>query len=182
MTATGPPPADEARLAALIEAGTVVSSGLDLDAVLARLLELARTLTDARYAAVGVLDASGSRIERFVTLGVSDEERAAIGALPVGRGILGTLITDPRPLRLSDLGRDPRSAGFPPAHPPMRSFLGVPVVAGGAVFGNLYLTDKAGGEFTDQDERLIVTLAAHAGVAVQNARLYQQVSDRAREL
>jgi signal transduction histidine kinase len=175
-------PSDEARLAALIEAGTVVASGLDLDAVLERLLDLARALTGARYAAVGVLNASGSRIERFVTTGMSAAERAAIGAPPVGLGILGTLITDPRPLRLADLSADPRATGFPAGHPPMRSFLGVPVMAGDDVFGNLYLTDKAGGDFTGEDERLIVTLAAHASVSVQNARLYEQARDRAREL
>jgi signal transduction histidine kinase len=175
-------PSTDERLAALVEAGTVVASGLHLDAVLERLLDLARALTGARYAAVGVLDPPGVRIERFVTVGVSAEERAAIGDPPIGRGILGALITDPRPLRLADLSRDPRAAGFPPSHPQMRSFLGVPVVAGEAVFGNLYLTDKAGGEFTAEDERLIVTLAAHAGVAVQNARLYEQVRERAEEL
>jgi signal transduction histidine kinase len=183
VTAAPPePPTAETRLAALIEAGTVVASGLDLDSILARLLDLARSLTGARYAAVGVLNAGGTRIERFVTTGVSAAERAAIGDPPVGLGILGVLITDPRPLRLTDLGADPRAAGFPPAHPPMRSFLGVPVVAGEAVFGNLYLTDKAGGDFTADDERVIVSLAAQAGVAVQNARLYRQARDRARDL
>jgi signal transduction histidine kinase len=177
-----PPSADE-RLAALVEAGTVVASGLHLEAVLERLLDLARALTGARYAAVGVHGPAGMRIERFITVGVSARERAAIGDPPVGRGILGVLITDPHPLRLADLRDDPRSAGFPPGHPPMRSFLGVPIVAGDAVFGNLYLTDKAGGgEFSGEDERLIVTLAAHAGVAVQNARLYEQARERAEEL
>ncbi len=182
MTPTPPESPSDARLAALIEAGTVVASGLDLDAVLARLLDLARALTGARYAAVGVLNASGSRIERFVTAGLSAAERAAIGAPPVGLGILGALITDPRPLRLPDLTSDPRATGFPAGHPQMRSFLGVPVVAGGAVFGNLYMTDKADGDFTGEDERLIVTLAAQAGVAVENARLYEQARDRTREL
>ena len=182
MPTTPPEPPSDARLAALIEAGTVIASGLDLDAVLARLLDFARALTGARYAAVGVLNPSGSRIERFVTAGLSAAERAAIGAPPVGLGILGALITDPRPLRLADLTADPRATGFPAGHPPMRSFLGVPVVAGGAVFGNLYMTDKAGGDFTAEDERLIVTLAAQAGVAVENARLYEQARDRAREL
>ncbi len=176
------PATDDPRLAALIEAGTVVASGLDLEAVLTRLLDHARALTGARYAAVGVLDDTGARIERFVTVGISDQERAALGAPPTGLGILGVLITDPRPLRLADLGSDPRAAGFPPGHPPMRSFLGVPVVAGGAVFGNLYLTDKSGGEFTADDEHLIVTLAAYAGVAVQNARLYALERARAAEL
>jgi two-component system, NarL family, sensor histidine kinase DevS len=182
VTESGAPSSADERLAALVEAGSVVASGLDLDAVLERLLDLARALTGARYAAVGVLDASGERIERFVTVGVSAQERAAIGDPPVGRGILGALISDPRPLRLADLARDPRAAGFPPAHPPMRSFLGVPVVAGDAVFGNLYLTGSAGGEFSAEDERLIVTLAGHAGVAVQNARLYRQARERAEEL
>jgi signal transduction histidine kinase len=182
MTPTPPDPPSDARLAALIQAGTVVASGLDLDAVLARLLDLARALTGARYAAVGVLNSSGSRIERFVTAGLSEAERAAIGAPPVGVGILGALITDPRPLRLADLAADPRASGFPAGHPPMRSFLGVPVVAGGAVFGNLYMTDKGDGDFTGEDERLIVTLAAQAGVAVENARLYEQARDRTREL
>jgi signal transduction histidine kinase len=182
MTPTTPESPSDARLAALIEAGTVVASGLDLDAVLARLLDLARALTGARYAAVGVLNASGSRIERFVTAGLSAAERAAIGAPPVGLGILGALITDPRPLRLPDLTADPRATGFPAGHPQMRSFLGVPVVAGGAVFGNLYMTDKADGDFTVEDERLIVTLAAQAGVAVENARLYEEARDRTREL
>jgi signal transduction histidine kinase len=182
VTESGAPSSADERLAALVEAGSVVASGLDLDAVLERLLDLARALTGARYAAVGVLDATGVRIERFVTVGVSAQERAAIGDPPVGRGILGALISDPRPLRLGDLTSDPRAAGFPPTHPPMRSFLGVPVVAGDAVFGNLYLTDKAGGEFSAEDERLIVTLAAHAGVAVQNAQLYRQVRERAEEL
>jgi two-component system, NarL family, sensor histidine kinase DevS len=175
-------PTADGRVAALVEAATVIASGLDLDAVLERLLELARLLTGARYAAVGVLDSAGARIERFVTLGIAAHERASIGDPPVGRGILGALITDARPLRLADLTRDPRAAGFPPSHPQMCSFLGVPVVAGDAVFGNLYLTDKAGGEFTDEDESLIVTLAAHAGIAVQNARLYEQVRERAAEL
>ena len=124
MTPTPPESPSDARLAALIEAGTVVASGLDLDAVLARLLDLARALTGARYAAVGVLNASGSRIERFVTAGLSAAERAAIGAPPVGLGILGALITDPRPLRLPDLTADPRATGFPAGHPQMRSVPG----------------------------------------------------------
>ncbi|HEY3764071.1 MAG TPA: GAF domain-containing protein, partial [Gaiellales bacterium] len=184
MTAGKPeaPATADPRLAALIEAGTIVASGLDLETVLARLLDHARALTGARYAAVGVLDGTGARIERFVTVGISEQERAALGDPPTGLGILGALITDPRPLRLADLGRDPRAAGFPPGHPPMRSFLGVPVVAGGAVFGNLYLTDKPGGEFTADDEHLIVTLAAYAGVAVHNARLYALERARAAEL
>jgi two-component system, NarL family, sensor histidine kinase DevS len=181
-TDSQPPPDVESRLDALIEASAVVAGGGGLDAVLERLLDVARAVTGARYAAVGVLDDARDRIERFVTVGIGDEQRAAIGAPPVGRGILGVLISDPRPLRLADLGGDPRAVGFPDGHPPMRSFLGVPVLAGDTVFGNLYLTDKRDGEFTEEDERLVVTLAAQAGVAVRNARFFAQATERAVEL
>jgi signal transduction histidine kinase len=123
------------------------------------------------------------RISEFITTGVTPEERAAIGPIPVGRGILGVLIDDARPLRLHDLADDPRSVGFPASHPPMRSFLGVPVTAGGRVYGNLYLTDKHGGQdFDADDERALVVLAAQAGVAIQNAQLYEQAQDRAQRL
>ena len=122
-------------------------------------------------------------IAEFVTTGISQEQRAAIGRLPVGRGILGVLIHDARPLRLHELAADPRSVGFPPHHPPMRSFLGVPVMARGRVYGNLYLTDKGGGDdFDAEDERALVLLAAQAGVAIENAQLYEDVQDRARRL
>ena len=123
------------------------------------------------------------RISEFITTGVTPEERAAIGPIPVGRGILGVLIDDGRPLRLHDLADDPRSVGFPASHPPMRSFLGVPVTAGGRVDGNPYLTDKHGGQdFDADDERALVVLAAQAGVAIQNAQLYEQAQDRAQRL
>ena len=169
---------DDSKLEALVEAGIAIASGLELELVLGRLVELACTLTDARYGAIGVLDDTGNRLARFITSGVDDPTRAAIGPEPTGRGILGVLIADARPLRLERIAGDPRSVGFPANHPPMSSFLGVPVMAGGAVFGNLYLTEKARDEqFTDQDERLIITLAAQAGVAVHNARLFE----RARE-
>jgi signal transduction histidine kinase len=169
---------DDSRLEALVEAGIAIASGLELDAILTRLVELACELTDAQYGAMGVLDETGNRLAEFITKGVDGVTRAAIGPEPTGQGILGVLITDARPLRLTDIAADPRSVGFPPNHPPMRTFLGVPVTAGGAVFGNLYLTEKRDGEaFTEQDERLMVTLAAQAGVAVHNARLFA----RARE-
>jgi len=166
----------------LVEAGLILSSGLSLPVILQRIVELAAEITGARYGALGVLGPDGT-ITEFVTTGISPAERAAIGHIPVGRGILGVLIADARPLRLAELGSDPRSVGFPPNHPPMRSFLGVPVSARGRVFGNLYLTEKQdAAAFDADDERALVVLAAQAGVAVANARLYQQASDRARRL
>ena len=133
------------RWQAMLEAGIAVASGLELDEVLRRLVQAGRELTGARYSALGVLDETGSELAQFITSGLDDEQRRLIGPLPRGRGILGVLIRDAKPLRLADLGDDPRSVGFPPHHPPMHSFLGVPVTAGGAVFGNLYLTERADG-------------------------------------
>jgi two-component system, NarL family, sensor histidine kinase DevS len=161
-----------------LEAGLALSSERSLPAILQRIVELATRLTGARYGALGVLDSDGG-ILQFITTGITPEQRAAIGALPVGKGILGVLIEDARPLRLRDLRSDPRSAGFPPNHPPMRSFLGAPVTARGRVFGNIYLTEKQGAEeFDDQDERALVVLAAQAGVAVENAHLYDELEKR----
>jgi signal transduction histidine kinase len=164
------------RLRALVEAGIALSSELSLDAVLQKLVETAASLTGARYAALGVIDASGTRLERFLTTGIDAETHAAIGDLPTGRGILGVLIRDAAPLRLHDLAEDPRSVGFPPAHPPMRSFLGVPVALRGIAYGNLYLTEKDGGDFTDEDEEAVLLLAAQAAVAIENARLYESAT------
>jgi two-component system, NarL family, sensor histidine kinase DevS len=162
------------RTRALVEAGIALSSELSLDAVLQKLVETAADLTGARYAALGVLDPSGEQLERFVTAGIDEEVRAAIGDLPRGRGILGVLIRAPQPLRLHDLQADPRSVGFPPNHPPMQTFLGVPVNLRGVVYGNLYLTEKAGGaDFDDDDEATVVLLAGQAAVAIENARLYE---------
>jgi GAF domain-containing protein len=132
------------RYERLLDAGLALAADLELPVILQRIVELAAELTGARYGALGVLGRDGA-IAEFITTGVSDQERAAIGHIPVGRGILGVLIEDPRPLRLRDLADDPRSVGFPPNHPPMRSFLGVPVMARGQVYGNLYLTEKADG-------------------------------------
>ncbi|HTZ05809.1 MAG TPA: GAF domain-containing protein [Gaiellaceae bacterium] len=167
----------EERTRALVEAGIALSSELSLDAVLQKLVETAATLTGARYAALGVLDPSGGRLERFVTTGVDDRTRSEIGDLPSGRGILGVLIRDAHPLRLHDLGDDPRSVGFPPGHPPMRTFLGVPVALRGVAYGNLYLTEKTdGADFTEEDEAAVVMLGSQAAVAIENARLYESAT------
>jgi signal transduction histidine kinase len=162
------------RTRALVEAGIALTQELSLAAVLQKLVEAAAGLTGAQYAALGVLDPSGGGLERFITAGIDDETRAAIGDLPRGRGILGALIHDPEPLRLHDLHDDPRSVGFPPHHPPMSTFLGVPVRLRGTVYGNLYLTEKAGGaDFDSDDEATVELLAAQAAVAIENARLYE---------
>lgn len=173
----------EGRLRALYAAGLAVTSELSLDAVLHRLVEVAAELTGARYAALGVIDASGAELERFLTHGVDAGTRAEIGMLPRGHGILGVLIRDAKPLRLRNLGEDPRSSGFPPGHPPMRSFLGVPILLRGVAYGNLYLTEKEAGEdFTDEDEELVTLLAGQAAVAIENARLYEASNRWSRQL
>jgi signal transduction histidine kinase len=167
------------RLQRLIEVGRSLVSELDLELVLERLLEVARELTGARYAAVGILDSSKSELERFVTSGIDPETHRRIGDLPRGRGVLGLLIREPRPLRLREVSRHPESYGFPPEHPRMTTFLGVPVTIRGEAWGNLYLTDKEGGaEFSDDDERSIVVLADWAAIAIENARLYQRAEER----
>jgi len=164
----------EGRLRALFEAGLSVGSELALDPLLQRLVEVAADLTGAQYAALGVIDSSGSRLERFVIHGVTAEQRAAIGDPPRGDGILGVLISDATPLRLHDLAAHPRSVGFPPEHPPMRSFLGVPIILRGVAYGNFYLTEKANGaDFTEEDEEVVALLAGQAAVAIENARLYE---------
>jgi len=173
----------EPRLRALVAAGMALASELSLDGLLQRLTELAAELTGARYAAMGVIDASGSRLERFITHGIDVETYAAIGDLPQGRGILGALITDAHPLRLHVIADDPRSVGFPPNHPPMSSFLGVPVLLRGTAYGNLYLTEKeGGGDFTDEDQDLVELLAAQAAVSIENARLYESATRWSRQL
>jgi signal transduction histidine kinase len=164
----------------LLDAVLTVGSDLDLPAMLERIVQAAVDLVDARYGALGVLDDTGERLAQFITVGIDDETRAAIGHLPEGHGILGLLIVDAKPLRLPDLREHPDSYGFPPHHPPMRSFLGVPIRVRDEVFGNLYLTDKTSAEvFTDVDEELVVGLAAAAGVAIENARLHARVQDLA---
>jgi signal transduction histidine kinase len=170
------------RYERLLETGLALAAELSLPAALQRIVDMAAELTGARYGALGVLGRDGT-ITEFITTGMSDAERAAIGHIPVGRGILGVLIDDARPLRLHDIADDPRSVGFPANHPPMRSFLGVPVMARGRVYGNLYLTEKRGGEdFDADDERALTLLATQAGVAIENAYLYEEAQDRARRL
>jgi two-component system, NarL family, sensor histidine kinase DevS len=167
----------------LIEAGMTLASELTLDAVLLRIVELALDLTGARYGALGVLSPDGASIEEFVTVGISPEERAALGDPPQGHGLLGALIRDARPLRIPDISADPRSVGFPPNHPQMTSLLGAPVTGRGRVFGNIYLTDKQGADaFDEDDERVLVVLATQAAVAVENARLYDETEAKGREL
>ena len=173
----------EGRLRALVEAGVALTSELSLDALLQRLVEAASELTGARYAALGVIDRSGSELERFLTTGMDAETQAAIGDLPRGRGILGVLISEDAPLRLRDLGKDARAVGFPPNHPPMRTFLGVPIHLRGIAYGNLYLTEKAGGEdFTEEDQELVSLLASQAAVAIENARLYEAATAWSKQL
>ena len=167
----------------LVEAGIAISSELTLDGLLQLLVEKAAGLTGARYAALGVIDVTGRELERFVTHGIDPETHAAIGDLPRGRGILGVLIRDARPLRLHDIAEDERSVGFPSNHPPMRSFLGAPIVLRGVAYGNLYLTEKEGGaDFTDEDEELVTLLASQAAVAIENARLYESSRTWANQL
>jgi signal transduction histidine kinase len=162
------------RVRTLVETGIALTSELSLDALLQRLVETAAELTGARYAALGVIDRSGQQLERFLTHGVDAETHAAIGDLPRGRGILGVLIRDAQPLRLARISDDTRSVGFPRNHPPMNSFLGVPILLRGVAYGNLYLTEKErGGEFTADDEEAALLLAAQAAVAIENARLYE---------
>ncbi|TCK22343.1 GAF domain-containing sensor histidine kinase [Pseudonocardia endophytica] len=162
------------RMQALLDAVLVVAAGLELETTLRQIVRSAVELVDARYGALGVLAPDGS-IARFLDVGLDDAARAALGRPPEGKGLLGTLIEDPRPLRLSDLSAHPASVGFPPNHPPMKSFVGVPIRVRDAVYGNLYLTEKrGGGEFTADDEVVLQALAAAAGVAVQNADLFER--------
>jgi signal transduction histidine kinase len=173
----------EGRLRALFTAGLAVTSELSLDALLSRIIEAAAELTGARYAALGVIDANGTELEQFITHGIDDDLHAEIDELPHGRGILGVLIRDAKPLRLHDLTEDARSAGFPPGHPPMRTFLGVPILLRGVAYGNLYLTEKQDGEdFTVEDEELVTLLAGQAAVAIENARLYEASNRWSRQL
>ena len=167
----------------ILDVARSVLAELDLDQVLDRVLESAQELTEARYAALGVLNESRTELGRFITRGIDEAAHATIGALPRGRGVLGALIRDPAPLRLDDVGRHPRSYGFPAGHPPMHTFLGVPILVGGTPFGNLYLTEKAGGiEFSDADEQAVAALAEFAGVAIDHARRYTGASERRDEL
>ncbi len=166
------------RLRQLVHAMVDVGSHLDLPTVLRRIVRTATDLVGARYGALGVLDPTRTSLAEFITVGMTDEEVEAAGPLPQGHGVLGLLITDPRPIRLRELTEHPDRFGFPPGHPPMGSFLGVPLRVQDQIFGNLYLTDKVDGtEFSATDEELVVGLAAMAGVAIDNARLHQRIRD-----
>ena len=171
------------RLRVLVDTGIALSSELSLDALLQRLVETAAELTEARYAALGVIDKAGQGLERFLTTGIDADTHAAIGDLPRGRGLLGVLIRDTQTLRLHDIADDPRSVGFPRHHPPMKTFLGVPILLRGVAYGNLYLTEKEdGGDFTEDDEELTQLLATQAAVAIENARLYESSTRWLRQL
>ncbi|MCW3010338.1 MAG: sensor histidine kinase, partial [Solirubrobacterales bacterium] len=171
------------RLRRLIEVGRGLLGELRVEAVLERVLQTARELTGAQYAAVGVLDEDRQQLSRFITAGIDEDARRTIGSLPHGRGVLGVLIKEPHPLRLHDVAAHPRSYGFPAGHPPMATFLGVPVRVRGRAWGNLYLTEKAGGgDFDEADEASVVVLADWAALAIENARLYEALDARNGEL
>jgi signal transduction histidine kinase len=174
---------DADRLARLLEVGRGIMAELNLETVLDRVLVTAAELTGAQYAALGVLDADRVELARFITRGIDEETHRLIGDLPRGRGILGVLIAEPKPLRLEDVTVDPRSYGFPVNHPPMHTFLGVPVIIRGEAWGNLYLTEKQGGrQFDEADEAAVMVLADWAAIAVENARLYSSLETRSAEL
>jgi signal transduction histidine kinase len=173
---------EEPWLRQLLDVGQALVTELDQRTVLDRVLEAAREITGARYAAIGVLNHDRSELEQFLTVGIDEATRRTIGDLPRGRGVLGTLIEHPEPLRLADVGQHPSSYGFPAGHPAMRSFLGVPVLVRGQAWGNLYLADKQEDEFTETDEQAVVMLARWAAVAIENARLYQVSELRRQEL
>jgi signal transduction histidine kinase len=159
-----------------MDAVLMIEADIELPVLLGHLVEEARTLVGARYGALGVLNDARTGLEQFLTVGLSESEEQAIGPRPTGRGVLGLLITDPAPLRLNELGAHEFSYGFPPNHPPMKSFLGVPIQAKGEVYGNFYLTDKIGADrFTDEDEALAEALALAAGIAIDNTRLHDRV-------
>ncbi|MHB8234457.1 MAG: GAF domain-containing sensor histidine kinase [Solirubrobacteraceae bacterium] len=171
---------DEQWIRGLLDVGRTLMTELDLAAVLERVLQTARELTSARYAALGILNEQRSELEQFLTSGVDEETHRAIGDLPRGRGVLGTLIEHPEPLRVDDVGQHPSSYGFPAGHPPMHSFLGVPILIRGQAWGNLYLTEKQGGPFDERDEEAAAILADWAAIAIDNARTFE-TSERRRE-
>ena len=171
------------RLEQLLEVGRTIVSELDLEILLRRVTEAARDLTGAAYAALGILNSDKTGLERFLHSGIEEQTRREIGPLPRGRGVLGELIRNPRPLRLADVNTHARSYGFPPNHPEMKTFLGTPLLVRGEAWGNLYLTEKEGGaEFDETDEQVVIVLAAWAGVAIENARLYEGMDRRREEL
>ena len=182
MTAPSERPAEQPdRTERLLQAVLAIGSELDLSAALHRIVTTAASLVSARYGALGVLERDGT-LSQLITVGMTDDEVVRIGPLPTGRGIVGLLIDEPRPLRLQEIAAHPASVGFPPGHPPMHTFLGVPVRVHDRVFGNLYLTEKSDGSFDEDDERVVVALAGAAGVAIENARLFDAARQRERWL
>lgn len=174
---------NESQLQRLLDVGRSLVSELDVEVLLGQVLETAKDLTGARYGALGILDEQKSSLERFLNLGIDETTRRGIGPLPQGKGVLGELIRHPTPLRLDRVGDHPRSYGFPPGHPPMNTFLGVPIQIRGEAFGNIYLTEKEGGQpFDERDEAMLVVLAEWAAVAIDNARIYEHSEKRAGEL
>lgn len=174
---------DPALLRRLLRVVSSVVSELDLEAVLAHVVDEAVEITGARYGALGVLNERRDGLARFITRGIDEDMQRTIGNLPHGRGVLGVLISEPKALRLPDVGSHPRSYGFPPGHPEMHAFLGVPITVRGEAWGNLYLTEKEGGQqFSDADEQAVLTLAQIAGIAIDNANLYERVEARREEL
>ncbi len=169
---------DPAKLRRVLEAALLLEADLDLPNLLRHIIDEGRSITNARYGALGVLNEEGTALSEFITVGLEPEEEREIGARPTGRGVLGILLTDPHPIRLARISSHPESYGFPPNHPPMTSFLGVPIKVRDAVYGNLYLTDKVGwSEFTSDDEGLVGALAIAAGIAIENARLHAQAQE-----
>jgi len=174
MVAQPSPASGEDRFRRLVEAGIRINAERTLDGVLQAVVDAAREVIGARYAALGVLDDTGTGLSQFVTSGISRELRERMGPPPVGKGVLGLLLTDPRPVRVANVASHPRAAGFPPNHPQMTSFLGVPILGRKGVIGDLYVTDKIGGpEFADADESIAILLSASAAVALENAGLYE---------
>jgi signal transduction histidine kinase len=166
-----------------VEASLALTTELSLDRVLDRIAHVARDVLEARYAALGVINESGTGLGRFLTAGVDQATAAAIGPLPTGRGVLGLLLSEGRPIRIRDIARHASSAGFPPHHPPMRSFLGVPIAVRGKAYGNLYVTEKQGAEeFSESDERIALVLASQAGIAIENALAFQALEAAQEEL
>jgi signal transduction histidine kinase len=169
---------DAATLRRVLDAVILIEADLDLPVLLRHVVEEACSMTGARYGALGVLDEDCSALAEFITVGLGADEVAQIGTLPTGKGVLGVLIAEPAPLRLARIDSHVESYGFPPGHPPMTSFLGVPIKVRDEVYGNLYLTDKVGWtEFTREDEALVGALAVAAGIAIENARLHQRVQE-----
>jgi signal transduction histidine kinase len=169
---------DPTTLRRILDAMLLIEGDLDLSVLLRHVVEEARSMTGARFGALGVLNEDRTALAEFITVGLGPDEAAQIGALPTGKGVLGVLIAEPVPLRLARIDSHPETYGFPPGHPPMTSFLGVPIKARDEIYGNLYLTDKVGwSEFTRDDEALVGSLAVAAGIAIENARLHERVQE-----